>query len=157
MTIDSRSIPASRVDTALLILRVVLGIVFLAHGYQKLFTYGFAGVTGAFTQMRIPVPSITGPFIALLEFCGGMALIVGFLTRMAALGIALDMLGALAVVHIKNGFFLPTGFEYAMSLLGVSMAVTLAGAGDLSIDSLIARRRRDVVIASTGTTIARGH
>lgn len=156
MTIDSHSIPASRVDTALLILRVVLGIVFLAHGYQKLFTYRFAGVTGAFTQMGIPVPGITGPFIALLEFCGGVALIVGFLTRLAALGIALEMLGALVTVHIKNGFFLPTGIEYAMSLLGVSMAVTLAGAGDFSIDSLIARRRGDVVVASTGATNDRG-
>ena len=130
-----------RIDTGLLILRIVIGIVFLMHGGQKLFVYGFAGVTGAFGQMGIPMPAIAGPLTAIVEFLAGGALVIGLLTRLAAIGLAIDMLGAILFVHIKGGFFAPTGFEHAMTLLGANLAIALAGAGYYSIDRVIAERR----------------
>jgi putative oxidoreductase len=139
------SISSKRLDSALLALRLVTGSIFVAHGAQKLFIYGFAGVTGAFTQMGVPMPGLMGPFIALLEFFGGLALIVGLLTRLASLGLALDMVGAILLVHLKGGFFLPTGAEFALACLGPSVALALAGAGNFSIDALIGRRRQQAV------------
>src|SRR5262245_59538458 len=98
-----------RLDLALAVLRAAVGAVFLAHGAQKLFTFGLAGVAGAFTQMGIPLAGIVGPLVAFLEFFGGLALIAGVLTRFAGLGLALNMLGAALLVHAPAGFFLPNG------------------------------------------------
>lgn len=128
-------------ETALLVIRVVLGAIFIAHGGQKLFQYGIAGTTGAFTQMGIPFPELMAPFISGLEFFGGIALIVGFLTRLAGLGLALNMLGAFAFVHLKSGFFAPTGYEFVLALFAVSLALAIAGAGAFSVDSFLANRR----------------
>ena len=130
-----------RVDTGLLILRIVIGIVFLMHGGQKLFVYGLAGVSGAFGQMGIPMPGITGPLTAIVEFLAGGALVIGLLTRLAAFGLAIDMLGAILFVHMKGGFFMPTGYEFALTLLGANIALAVAGAGYYSIDRIIAERR----------------
>ena len=130
-----------RVDAGLLILRIVIGIVFLMHGGQKLFVFGFAGVTGAFGQMGVPMPAITGPLAAIVEFLAGGALVIGLLTRLAALGLAIDMLGAILLVHLAGGFFLPKGYEFALTLLAANVAIAIAGAGYYSMDRIIAERR----------------
>lgn len=122
------------------ILRIATGIVFAAHGAQKLFVYGIAGTTGAFTKMGVFMPALTAPLVACLEFAGGIALVVGLLTRLAALGLAADMLGAILLVHLAGGFFLPAGYEYALTLMSASAALALAGPGAFSVDEAIARR-----------------
>lgn len=126
-------------DVALTVLRVIAGTVFLAHGAQMLFSFGFAGIAGAFGQMGFPMPAILGPVIAFAELAGGIALIAGFLTRLAAPGLALIMLGAVLFVHLRNGFFLPNGMEFALAMFGATTALFLMGAGALSVDALLAR------------------
>ena len=143
MTATTRSLTtaAPRIDAGLALLRVLVGAIIAAHGAQKLFVFGFAGVTGAFTQMGVPLPGIAGPLVALLEFFGGIALAVGLLTRLAGLGIAITMLGAIFMVHLSGGFFLPTGYEFALALFAGSAALALTGPGAYSLDHAIAARR----------------
>ena len=137
----------SRIDAALLVLRLAFGGIMIAHGAQKLFVFGFAGVTGAFTQMGIPMPGVMGPFIALVEFLAPIALFLGLFTRLAAFGLLCDMLGAILFVHMKGGFFAPKGIEFPLALAAGYLALVIAGAGNMSLDASIARRR-----ASTVTT-----
>jgi len=118
-------------------LRVAVATIFIKHGAQKLFVFGFSGVTGAFTQMGVPLPGVTGPFIALLEFFGGIALVIGLLTRLIALGFVCDMLGAILLVQLKSGF---SHYELEFLLLGSSLALVLAGPGEFSVDALLGRR-----------------
>jgi len=131
----------TRFDLALAVLRVLVGIVFLAHGGQKLFVYGFAGVQQAFGGMGIPAAAVTGPLVALVEFFGGLALVAGLLTRLAGLGLALTMLGAIAFVHLAAGFFGPQGIEFPLTLLAATVTFAIAGAGRFSLDHAIALRR----------------
>jgi putative oxidoreductase len=129
-----------QIDIGLAFLRVVVGAIFVAHGGQKLFVFGFDGVAGAFGQMGIPMAGIIGPFVALVEFFGGLALVTGLLTRIASLGLLSTMIVAILKVHLPNGFFAPTGIEFPLSLLGSTAMIALTGAGSLSLDGIIARR-----------------
>jgi putative oxidoreductase len=117
----------------LTILRVTVGIVFLVHGYQKLFTFGFHGVAGMFGHMGIPLPAFFAVVVTLVEFVGGLLLILGVATRIAAAFIAMDMLGVILFVHAKHGFFSPAGVEFPLTLLAAAVCLTLAGGGALSL------------------------
>ena len=129
-----------QVDSALAVLRVVLGVTFIMHGGQKLFVYGFDGVTGAFGQMGIPAPGFFGPFVGFVEFFGGIAIALGLLTRLAALGVGSTMVVAILTVHLKQGFFNPGGVEFPLALLASALALVIAGAGAYSVDAAIAEK-----------------
>ena len=122
-------------------LRLAVATIFIKHGAQKLFVYGFAGITGAFAHMGVPFPGVMGPFIGLLEFFGGIALVIGLLTRLIALGFVCDMLGAILLVQLKSGF---SHYEFEFLLLVSSLALVLTGAGEFSVDALLARRNAKV-------------
>lgn len=146
--------PASprQLGLGIAVVRIVTGVVFAAHGYQKFFVYGLDGATGAFAQMGIPAPSITAPLVAIVELAGGLALIIGLLTRLAALGLAINMLGAIFLVKLKGGFFGPEGAEFEIVLFVNCVALVLAGAGALSADEAIARRRAPAAADEYGRT-----
>jgi putative oxidoreductase len=94
----------------LAILRVVVGIVFLVHGFQKLFLMGFDGVAGVMGSLGVPAPGLFAVIVTLVELLGGLALILGLFTRLAAIPLAVDMLVATLTVHLPNGFsVLPNG------------------------------------------------
>ena len=135
-------------NTATAVLRLVLGIVFFAHGAQKMLGwfggYGFSGTMGFFTgTMHIPAPFA---FLAIAaEFFGGVGLILGFLTRIAAFGIAVNMVVAIATVHSAFGFFMNwtgtqkgEGYEYHLLALAVTAFLMIRGAGAFSVDRAIA-------------------
>jgi putative oxidoreductase len=132
-----RSSSPRQLKLGLTAFRLAVATIFIRHGAQKLFVFGFAGVTGAFTHMGVPFPGVTGPFIGLLEFFGGIALAIGFLTRLVTVGFVFDMLVAILLVKLKGGF---SGYELEFLLLGSSLALFLTGAGSFSIDALLAGR-----------------
>ena len=141
------------------ILRLVLGVVFFAHGAQKLLGWfggpGFSGSMGMFTgYLHIPAPFA---FLAIAaEFFGGLGLILGFLTRFAAIGIVMNMVVAIAMVHSTFGFFMNwsgtqkgEGFEYHLLVLAMTAFLMIRGAGAFSID-------RAIATASPSRTAQRG-
>lgn len=138
---STTTILPQRLNAALAILRIVLGAIFIAHGAQKLFVFGLAGVAGAFGQMGVPLPGVIGPAIAFLEFFGGIALVLGLFTQPVALLIAVDMLGAIALVKINKGLI--GGYELELVLLASALALALAGAGEYSLDRVLAARKAE--------------
>ena len=135
-------------DLTLTVVRLVLGIVFFAHGAQKMLGwfggYGFHGTMGFFTQqMGIPAPLA---FLAICaEFFGGLGLIFGLLTRIAAFGIFVNMLVAIITVHHVNGLFMNwfgnqkgEGYEYHLLAIALGLVLLIKGAGALSLDRLLA-------------------
>src|SRR4030081_1138635 len=132
-----RAPSARQLNLGLAVLRVAVATIFIRHGAQKLFVFGFAGVTGAFTHMGVPLPGFTGPFIGLLEFFGGIALLLGLLTRPIALLFVFDMLFAILLVKLKGGF---SGYELEFLLCASSLALFLTGGGSFSVDALLGRR-----------------
>lgn len=132
-----------RVDAGLAALRLIVGGVFAAHGAQKLFVYGLDGVAGGFANMGVPLAGVVGPAVAVVELVGGIALILGLFTRLAGVGLAAVMLGAMLLVHLPAGFFLPNGVEFVLTLLGAAVALALIGPGGFSLDALLGRRRAE--------------
>jgi len=117
----------------LTILRITVGMVFLVHGYQKLFHMGFHGVAGFFGHAGIPLPLVSAVVVTLVEFVGGILLIAGIWTRIAAALLAVDMAVAILVVHLKHGFFNPMGFEFPLTLLAATLCLALSGGGMFSL------------------------
>ena len=129
----------------LTVLRVLVGIIFAAHGSQKLFGwFGGGGLAGT-AQWMESIGLAPGTLMALFsggtEFFGGLALIIGLLARPAALGLTFTLVVAIFTVHISNGLFMANnGYEFALALLGGTLAVLIEGAGKLSLDQAIANK-----------------
>ncbi len=123
------------------VLRVVVGIVFVMHGRQKLFIYGFNGVAGFLGRVGIPLPLLSALVVTGVEFLGGAALMLGLLTRWAAVLLGINMLVAMVVVHLRAGFFLPNGFEYTLTLQAASNSLALTGPGEAAVDTALDKRR----------------
>jgi putative oxidoreductase len=125
-------------DLALLILRVVLGIIMIYHGWPKLTDLG--GTIDGFTKMGIPLPALSAVFAMVAEVFGGLLLLVGAFTDIAGLLIAIDMLGAIIFVHAKNGFAVNEGgFEWPLALLAMGLAIALAGPGRYAVGRPVTR------------------
>jgi putative oxidoreductase len=141
-------------DVALLVLRVMLGIVFFPHGMQKLTTmfggYGFAGTMGFFTG-KLGIPVVFAFLAIMAEGLGWMGLITGLLTRVAAFGIAMNMAVAVYMIHWHNGFFMNwfgamtsegkpagEGFEFHLLVIAIGIALMIRGGGKWSIDKAVA-------------------
>lgn len=129
----------------LAILRVVVGVIFVAHGVPKL-TAGAADTAGFFGTLGIPLPTVAAWGITLLEVFGGLLLIVGFLVLPVALLLSLHMLMGIILVHAQNGFYVigpgQGGVEFNLLVIAANLALILAGPGAAAID---ARRGGDVV------------
>jgi len=148
-----RKLIATDNDTATTVLRLVLGLVFFAHGAQKMLGwfggYGFSGTMGFFTGMlHIPAPFA---FLAIAaEFFGGLGLIFGLLTRVAAFGIFCNMIVAVAMIHHQFGLFMNwagtqkgEGYEFHLLALAVLVFLMIRGAGAASIDRMLYSRAND--------------
>ena len=122
------------VDLALLVVRVIVGIIFVGHGAQKLLgAFGGPGLAGV-VEMMGPL----GYPVTIGEFFGGLGLIVGFLCRFSATSLIVIMIGAIGMVHGKNGFFLSNdGFEYNLALMGLLAPVLIAGPGKFAIGQFL--------------------
>jgi putative oxidoreductase len=132
----------SLTTTAVTILRVILGFLFAAHGWQKFNEFTIAGTQASFAKMGVPAAEIAAPAVAVLELAGGIALIVGILTRVVAALLAVDMLGALFLVHAPAGIFASAGgYELVLVLAAAALAVALTGAGRISVDRALFGRK----------------
>jgi len=135
---------STRAGAGLSVIRILVGIIFMAHGAQKLFgLFGGYGLEGTGQWME-SIGLAPGYLMALLsgsvEFFGGLALVVGLLARPAALALSVTLVVAILSVHIGNGLFMSNnGYEFALALLAGTVAVMIEGAGRFSLDRLIAR------------------
>jgi putative oxidoreductase len=137
---DDRTVPEypMPVDMSLLLLRVIVGVIFAAHGSQKVF--GAFDGPGLSAMMGPPGPPpnpgmgpVLGFLVSIGECFGGLGLIVGFLTRFSAASLIVIMIGAIALVHWQGGFFAPKGIEYNLALIGLLLPILLCGPGRFSL------------------------
>ncbi len=137
-------------DTATMIIRIVLGVVYFPHGMQKLLGwfggYGIGGTMGFLTG-SLGIPAFFAFLAIMAEGLGCLGLLSGFLTRIAAFGIAVDMIVAVFMLHFKNGFFMNwdgkqpgEGFEYHLLVIAIGIALMIRGGGKWSIDKVIAEK-----------------
>jgi len=128
-------------DWSLVLLRLVIGFMFAYHGYVKLFVKGaLPGTSQFFAAIGIPFANYAAVLVAFTEFFGGLLLVLGLLTRLAALALIIEMLTALFKVHLKNGFFISQqayGYEYLLVILTVLVVLLVNGAGKLSLGKLL--------------------
>ncbi|WP_433265344.1 DoxX family protein [Actinosynnema sp. CS-041913] len=127
-------------DVAALIGRIGVGVVFFAHGWQKVTEWGLDGTAQAFQGMGVPLPTVSAWFATLVELAGGALLIAGAGLPVVGVLLALDMLGALIIVHLPNGLLGQGGYELVLALGVAALALGFNG-GSLTVDRLVRRKR----------------
>lgn len=131
---------------ALLLARIVLGVIFLVHGAQKFLT-GVDKTAAFFESSGIPLAGLAAPAVATVEVVGGIALILGAALPVFGVLLALVMLGAIFFVHLANGFSVGEGgYEFVLALAAGTLAVAFSGGGALAVDTLWQRRRQPVTV-----------
>lgn len=138
-TLDHHRSTTSR-DLGLLVARVVVGVVFVAHGWQK-WSAGIGGTQEGFAAMGIPAAEVSALGLATLEVVGGILLVLGALTPVIGVLFALSMAGAWWYVHRDAFYVADGGFEFVLVLGALTVALALTGPGRFSLDGLLARRR----------------
>lgn len=139
-------------DLVLLLARIGLGVVFIAHGWQK-HTGGVDATTQAFTGMGIPAPRISAYFATYVELVGGAALIAGVLTTVVGVLLAVDMVGAFVFVHAGKGVLASNGGWELVGALGLlSLVLVVVGPGRASVDAWIGRAPSRSAVASSRVT-----
>jgi putative oxidoreductase len=132
-------------------LRLILSATFMAHGYSKLYG-GVDSFAAALGQMGVPLPVLSAWLVTFVELFGGLFLLVGFLTRFSALAIGINMVMAIFLVHIGQGFMMkagapgspgPAGYEWQLALVAMCTTLVMRGAGSLSVDHYLRHRRTD--------------
>lgn len=145
-----RFIPPQAKDIALLIARVAVGIIMLAHGIQKL-GGGIGGTAKGFTMMGVPAPTISALYATVVEVAGGALLIVGALVPLAGVLLFLDMAGAFLFVHMSHGIFAEKGgFELVLALGVACLLFAATGSGKYGVDALFAGRPKTEETVSAG-------
>jgi putative oxidoreductase len=159
-----RKLTATDNHGATTVLRLVLGVIFFAHGAQKMLGwfggYGFTGTMGFFTGM-MHIPAVFAFLAIAAEFFGGMGLIFGLFTRVAAFGILCNMIVAIAMVHSRFGFWMNwtgtqkgEGFEYHLLLIAASVFLIIRGAGAASVDRLLSSSAKSRIKAQARSQAA---
>ncbi|KAA0962235.1 MULTISPECIES: DoxX family protein [Microbacterium] len=134
--------PSAAASLGLLVLRIVVGVIFAAHGAQKIFEYTIPGTIGSFEGMGIPFPEIAAPLVAFVELIGGILLALGLFTRPVGVILAVDMVVALFAVHLPAGLWVGEGgYEFVAVLGAAALALAFSGAGRFSLDGAFLRGR----------------
>lgn len=127
-------------DVTALIARIGVGVVFIAHGWQKISEWGLDGTAASFEKMGVPLPTLSAWFAAVVEVGGGLALVLGVALPIAGLLLAVDMAGALAIVHLPNGLLGQGGYELVL-VLGVAALALGFNGGAYALDRVLFRKK----------------
>ena len=122
-------------------LRIVVGVVFLMHGWQKVFVFGIAGTADILRWVGIPFPSFFAPLLMVAELLGGLAILFGLFSRFTGVCLAIEMTVAIFTARLRGGFFTPNGFEFELALLGACLTFAAIGTGPVSLEELLKRRK----------------
>ena len=121
---------------AMVPLRLVVGLVFLMHGGQKLFVFGVAGTADIMGKLGLPLATLCAVIVVAVELLGGGAILLGVFARLAGALLAFEMVVAIVVARLHGGFFAPYGYEFELTLLGACLTFALTGPGRVSLDEL---------------------
>ena len=117
-------------------LRIVVGLVFLMHGAQKLFVFGLSGTADIMGKLGLPLPAVSATVVIAVELLGGLAILLGVFARGAGALLAFEMVVAIIVARFHGGFFAPYGYEFELTLLGACLTFALNGPGRVSFEEI---------------------